>query len=164
MNVLERFPVAELRCDSNTKEIGIYYQGQQKEGGNLDDFVNRVCRLYDARKISVEKRFDIHLSVMLDRNGDLREENIEKTISLDISKNGCLLFSKDKWEIGESAWFIFKDLSDQTPIMGKVRWSAEWGKGIQPPGIGIEFDKIDQTQRDEIFSLSRAKGIRRRKG
>ncbi len=164
MNILERFPVAELRWDSNTKEIGIYYLGQKKEGGNLDDFVNRVCHLYDAKKISVEERFDMSLSVILGRNDDLRGENIEKTISLDISKNGCFLFSKDKWEIGESAWFIFKDLSDQTPIMGKVRWSAEWGKGSQPPGIGLEFDKIEQTQRNEIFSLSQAKGRRRRKG
>ncbi len=84
MSILERFPVAELRWDSNTKEIGIYYQGQQKEGGNLDDFVNRVCRLYDAKKISVESRFDMPLSVMLARNDDLREENIEKTISLKV--------------------------------------------------------------------------------
>ncbi len=161
MNILERFPVAELRWDSNTKETGIYYQGQKKEGGSLDDFVNRVCRLYDAKKISMEKRYDIYLSVILARNNDFREENVEKTISLDISKKGCSLFSKDKWGIGDSAWFIFKDLTDQAPIMGKVRWSVEWGTGLQYPGIGIKFDKVKQAQIDEIFSLLQAKEQRR---
>lgn len=163
IKILDRFPVAELRWDSKTKEIGIYYQGQHKEGGNLDDFVNRVCRPFDAKKISVEERFTMHVSVILARNDDLREENIEKTISLNISEKGCFLFSKDKWEIGESAWFIFKDLSDQTPIMGKVRWSTEWGKSLQPPGIGIEFDNAKQAQITEIISLSQAKGRQRSK-
>jgi Tfp pilus assembly protein PilZ len=162
MNIIERFPVAELRWDTKTKKIGIYYQGQHKEGGNLDDFFNRVCRLYDANKISVEKRFDIHLSVILSKSEDLKEENIEKTISLDISKHGCFLFSKDKWKSGDIAWFIFKDISDQTPITGKVRWSAEWGNGLQPPGIGIEFDKFKHTQLNEIFNLLQAKGRQRR--
>ncbi len=161
MSILERFPVAELRWDSNTKETGIYYQGQKKEGGSLDDFVSRVCRLYDAKKISVEKRYDISLSVILARNNDFQEENVEKTISLDISEKGCSLFSMDKWEIGDSAWFIFKDLADQAPIMGKVRWSVEWGTGLQHPGIGIKFDKVKQVQINEILSLLQAKGQRR---
>ncbi len=161
MNILERFPVAELRWNSATKETGIYYQGQKKEGGSLDDFVNRVCCFYDAKKISEEERFDIYLSVILARSNDFSEENIEKTISLDISKKGCCFFSKDKWGIGDLAWIIFKDLTDQTPIMGKVRWSAEWGTGLQHPGFGIKFDQVKQAQIDEIFSLLHAKGQRR---
>ncbi len=109
----------------------------------------------------MEKRFDISLSVILARNNDFREENVEKTISLDISKKGCSLFSKDKWEIGDSTWLIFKDLIDQDPIMGKVRWSIEWGTGLQHPGIGIKFDKVKQAQINEVFSLLQAKKQRR---
>ncbi len=159
-NILENFPVAELRWDSDTNKIGTYYQGQHKEGGNLEDFVNRICRFFDARKISTEKRIDLNLCVMLARSDDFKEENIEKTISINISEGGCHIFSKDKWEIGDAACFIFKELSDQTPIRGKVRWFTEWGKGIQPPGIGIKYEQVKEEQIIELiaFKQTEARG------
>lgn len=156
-DILQKFPVAELRLNPKTKEIGLYYQGQHKDGGNLDDFANRICRLFDARRISTEKRIGINLSVMLARKNDFREGNIEKTITIDASEGGCFIFSNDKWEINEDAWVIIKGLSDQTPIRGKVCWSVEWG-GIQLPGIGIKYQEIKETQLNEILRIGSVKG------
>lgn len=162
-DILEKFPVAELRLDPKTKGVGLYYQGQHKDGGNLDDFANRICRVFDARRISTEKRIGINLSVMLARRNDFREENVEKTITIDTSEGGCFIFSNDKWEINADAWFIIKGLRDQTPIRGKVCWYVEWGKGVQPPGIGIKYQEIKETQLNEILStgLFKARGRKR---
>lgn len=45
-DVIVNFPVAELRCDNNTGKVGVFYQGQSKEGGSLLDFVFSCFSLF----------------------------------------------------------------------------------------------------------------------
>ena len=150
MDILERFPVAELRWDIKEKKIGIYYQGQHKDGGNIEDFVNRICQTFYARKIGLEKRERIHFNVLLAKENDFSEGNVEHTVTIDISKGGCFIFSNNNWKDNDNAWFIIKELSDQTPILGEVCWKVEWGKSMRIPGIGLRYKEIKENQLDEI--------------
>lgn len=149
-DILEQFPVAELRWDTETEKIGIYYQGQSKDGGSLGDFASRRCREFDSRKFGIEKRERIQFNVTLARKNDFSEGNFEQSVTIDASRGGCFIFTINKWEVMSDAWFIIKELNDQTPIRGEVRWTAEWGKGLHFPGIGLLFKDIKDSQRDEI--------------
>jgi Tfp pilus assembly protein PilZ len=148
--ILERFPVAELRWDKDTKIIGLFYQGQSKDGGNLEDFINRICRPSNATIISTENRSSVNFNVLLAKTNDFSAEKVERTITINVSRGGCFIFSTNKWNINDDAWIIIKDINDQTPIRGEVRWAVEWDKGIQVPGIGLLFKEIKEPQVAEI--------------
>ena len=150
--ILESFPVAEMRCDNKTKKIGMFYQGQSKDGGSLDDFVNRICKLFNPRKVATEKRLKINFNIVISATNDFEEKNVERAITINVSKGGCFILSTDKWQIGDSVWFIIKDLEDQTPICGKVCWCVEWGKQITIPGVGLQFKIVKENQMADIYN------------
>lgn len=159
--ILDNFPVADLRFDNKTKVIGIYYQGQPKNGGDIQDFVERICGNFSARKIGTEERLKINFNALLSKLDDFSEEHVERTIALNVSKSGCFLVSTNKWQVGDDAWFIIKDIEDQTPICAEVCWSVVWGQSIAIPGIGLEFKKINQTQVDQICNIKIKEGKQR---
>lgn len=161
-NILETFPVAELRWDKNTNKIGMFYQGQSKDGGNLEDFCESICKSFYARKISIEERININFNVILSKTKVFNEENVERTITINVSKGGCLIFSTGKWNMEDDAWFVIKDLKDQTPIRGEVRWVIEWGKCIKIPGIGVMYKEIKENQIEEISKIKQQESSKHR--
>lgn len=60
------------------------------------------------------------------------------------------MLSNDTWQSKEHVWFILKELEDQTPIRGEVRFVIPWGKAMRFPGIGICFEEITENQREEL--------------
>jgi len=119
-DVIANFPVAELRCDNNTWKVGVFCQGQSKEGGGLRGFVGRVCVLFESGKFSTGKRVDLDFNVLVSRASDFQRKNIERAITMNVPKGGFNILSYGKWQIAENAWFIIKNLSDQAPICGIV--------------------------------------------
>ncbi len=159
-NISKHFPVAELRCDNDTETIGLFYEGQSNEGGSLDDFANRHCKAFEARKVATEKRINLNFNVLLSSTNSFDHANVERSITMNVSKGGCFIFSTNVWQPGDSAWFIIKDIEDQTPMCGKVCWGHEWGKGLVIPGIGLEFKVFDRKQVDEICNTKIDKWVR----
>jgi hypothetical protein len=151
-NILEKFPVIQLKWEDKTKVFRTYYPGQHKSGESLEDFVNKQCRFFDARKISIEKRVEANFSVLLSKDKDFREGHVERTITINVSDGGCYIFTAQKWDIRSKAWFIIKGLSDETPICGEVRWHFAWGCRDQTPGIGVKFQEIKESQIKELCS------------
>jgi Tfp pilus assembly protein PilZ len=148
--VLEEFPLIQLKWDDETGTIKSIFLGQVIGSGELEDFINQECRLFDARRIRSSVRKDIHFNVILSRDHHFPETGIERTIMINISEGGCFLYTVGEWERGQDACFTIHELEDQTPILGKVKWRIEWGRSMKIPGIGIEFQDIRESQRKEI--------------
>jgi hypothetical protein len=148
--ILEEFPVVQVQWEGESGVIKSLFLGQVKNSGTLEDFITRECRLFHARKIRASVRKEIHFNVILGRDHLFRENSSERTITMNISELGCFLFTVGEWERGNQAWFIIHELEDQTPIRGEVRWRVEWGKSMKIPGIGIEFEKMKESQIKEI--------------
>ena len=151
-NIFRQFPVAELRCNNNAKKIGLFYEGQSSDGGNLNDFANRYCKTFEPRTLATEKRLNLNFNVLLSSTNNFDKTNAEKTITINVSKSGCFIFSTNVWQPGDNAWFIIQDIEDKTPMCGKVCWSHEWGKNIAIPGIGLQFKVFNQKQVDELYN------------
>lgn len=149
--VLERFPVILLKWENKTETIKSLYYGQVKNGEILENFVTQECQLFKARKIRSNARVSIHFNIVLAKSDDLTEKNIEQTISIDVSRGGCFIYSTKTWKRESSAWFIIKELEDNTPIRGEVKWEVAWGKAMRVPGIGVMFKDIKECQLKEIY-------------
>jgi Tfp pilus assembly protein PilZ len=148
--VLEEFPLVQLKWDDELGIIKSIFLGQVKSCGTLEDFINQECRRFNARKIRSSIRKNINLNVTLAGDHHFHENSVAHTTTINMSKGGCFLLSVQKWERGDHAWFIINDLKDHTPIQGTVRWQIEWGKSMNIPGIGIEFQDIKEVQLKEF--------------
>jgi len=145
-----KFPVAHLNLERKTGEIRLFYSGQ-KAGATLENFINRECRSFTPRILSSRVRKQIHFNVVLSKNKEFRDEHCERTVTVDISGGGCFVFSIGDWKPGDSAWLSIKELHDNTPICGLVRWCLKWGEEMRVPGIGLKFTEITELQLKEIY-------------
>ena len=153
--IFDVFPVIQLRLDRSTDKIGTLYQGQPKNGGNLTDFLINHCLPYPPRKIRNEKRKEAFFNLVIYRQADgssTRSARKEKTVTINISPGGCFIFSNLDWEKSADVWLEIRELSDQTPIQGEIRWGVEWGKTMQIPGVGIRFKNIKKSQLKELYA------------
>ncbi|RJQ63931.1 MAG: PilZ domain-containing protein [Desulfobacteraceae bacterium] len=155
--ILEQFPVVQLRLDEQTQEIKTLYYGKSIGDGTLEEFILRDCRFFEPRILRAAHRVRIHFNVMLSPTGLFSEADAEKTITCDVSRGGCFLFSSRKHHYRQRVFLIFADLKDRTPIIGEVRWVKNWGEALQIPGIGVEFKEITDGQISKICRTARLK-------
>ncbi|MBN2145256.1 MAG: PilZ domain-containing protein [Candidatus Aureabacteria bacterium] len=148
--VLSRFPILRLKWNPEHKKIHCLYFGQITEEMPLDRFLIKECGSFKARTIRASKRVNLNYNIFLSKEKNFSSPNLEKTITLNFSNNGCFIFSVSKWENYTPLWFVMRELNDNSPIQGEVRWHVEWGKNMKIPGIGVQIKKISQTQKDEI--------------
>jgi hypothetical protein len=71
---------------------------------------------------------------------------------MDVSSNGCFLFSSARFQLGGRVWLRIVDLYDKSPISGIVRHKRKWGEAMVVPGIGIEFEVITESQRQSLLN------------
>lgn len=148
--LLELFPVVQLRREDKTGIIRTLYFGQCKGGGTIEDFINHECRSFKARGIRSSSRKNLNFNVLLSKNLVFSKKNIERTITTNISKGGCFIYSCEKWEKQSTAWFVIKELTDNTPILSEIKRYAPWGKAMQFPGIGLKYRDIKSGQFKEL--------------
>lgn len=153
--ILELYPVARLTFNDKSGQLCVFYSNQTAGSRTLDDFLAQQCRSFTARTIRSDRRKAVFFNVILSKCKDVSLENDEKTVIMNISKGGCFLFTNHKWEAGSDAWFIIKELTDQTPIRGEVKWKINWGQERSVPGIGIQFMDISDSQVKEICDIGR---------
>lgn len=148
--VLNKFPVIQLRWENKTGTIKTLYYGRVKSGGTIKDFINQECRSFNPRTIRSSVRKNINFNVMLTEGDNFKEENIERTVTIDVSKGGCFIYSSKKWEKHSDIWLIIKELEDHTPMRGRVMWGIAWGEAMRMPGIGVMFREIKNGQLKNI--------------
>ena len=152
--ILELFPVVQLNTEDKSGKIRTLYFGQSVGGGTLEKFIHEECRSFLPRKIRSSLRKRIHFNVTMSKSDDFAEEEIEKTVTIDISQGGCFIYSINEWEGRQIAWLIINELNDSTPIPCEVRWRIPWGKMMKVPGIGLKFTGLTKNQLEEILDKS----------
>ena len=148
-STLRKFPAAHVSLERNSRQIRVFYPGQDP-GATLLDFVNTRCRPLTPRRLGYDIRKEIHFNVLLSKQRGSGIDNPERTITVDVSEKGCFLFSAQDWRPGDTAWLTVMELSDSTPINAQVCRYVQWGLGMQVPGIGVKFRAIKESQIKEI--------------
>jgi hypothetical protein len=147
---LQAFPAAQLKWDRDSGSIFAVSLGQKSSTGTLQDFINIECNAFPARLVRLASRKTVNLNVLLCKGTVLNKDSLERTVTINISKGGCFLFSAHDWSNIPHACLLINELQDRSFIIGSVRWFVEWGKFTTIPGIGISFDQIKQGQLEEI--------------
>ena len=154
--LLENFPVCQLKINDQTGEINCFYTSQ-KCGGTMLDFINNECRNTVPRMIRSDTRKEVHCNVILYKSKD--DAQPEFSVTINISKGGCFIFSIRKWEIGDKVWMQINELEDKELISGQIRYVARWGESMRIPGIGVEFRIISASQTEEISNMKSARSL-----
>jgi hypothetical protein len=149
-DILERFPVVQLKWEGTKGQIQTLYFGQSKGSGSLEDFIVKECGCVAARTIRSCARRSINFNVIVSKSADFSSNGAERSITIDVSKGGCFIYSCGQWQGTSNVWFIIKELKDDTPILGAVRWRLSWGEAMRIPGIGVKFEDMTKKQLEEM--------------
>lgn len=149
--LLEMFPVLDLNFDKTTGEVRSLLSGQARSGKTIEDFLNKECISFQPRKIRADPRKNFNMNVLLSEDGEsYAESTAVRSVTLNISKGGCFIYSTREWALQSRVWFSIKELSDPRPIIGELRWQIPWGKFLRIPGIGIKFIHIHEEQQRSL--------------
>ncbi|MFO7600184.1 MAG: PilZ domain-containing protein [Candidatus Desulfacyla sp.] len=151
-STLRKFPAAHVSIEKESRQIRVFYPGQDP-GATLLDFINDKCRPFTPRRLGYHIRKEIHFNVILSKDRDSEISTSEKTVTVDVSEKGCFLFSVQDWAPGDTAWLTVVELSDRTPISAQVCRCVKWGTAMQVPGIGVKFNEINELQTKEISKM-----------
>ena len=143
--ILEQFPVAQLRQDEQTRHIHTLYYGKSKNHGTLEDFIQNGCKPFAPRTLRAFPRARIHLNVRLSQPDRFSGKQTVKSVTADISKGGCFLFTVEEFDLKKNIFLIFEDLSEPARISAEIRWIKPWGKALYMPGIGVKFDDLPDS-------------------
>ena len=150
--ILGFFPTLQLKWDAESGSIRNISIGKTTTSGSLKEFIHTECQSFTARAVRLNMRKVVHFNVLLSNDESMDEKALERTVTINISKGGCFLFSGRDWSNTPKAWFIINELQDKTPIAGDIRWSVEWGKQMTIPGIGLSFKHIKPSQLEELVN------------
>ena len=155
--ILNKYPVVQLRIDEETGEIRTLSDGKSRHDATLEEFIEADCRRFEARAIRSSPRVKYHFNALLSKTEKYSEDNSERTITFNVSKGGCFIISSHEWKLKQPVSFRIKDIEDQAPISGEVRWYKPWGKSVGIPGIGVKINSIKESQLQEIYEKCRIK-------
>lgn len=148
---LRHFPTLRLRWDKNTEQLRCLLHGSiSHENVTLESFLEHHCRPFKARRIRKHKRLTLHYNVLISRDGQFQDGEVEQSTTLDISEGGCSLFTSSSWEIDQQIWLSFIEFEDPAPIRATVRRWTRWGTAMQVPSIGVRFELLSESQQNQI--------------
>jgi hypothetical protein len=150
-DVLEIFPALQLKWDADSGSIRSISFGKSSGSDSLDEFIRSECRSFTPRAIRLDMRKAVHLNVLLSRDETMIDKHLERSVTLNLSKGGCFLFSGLVWNNHATVWLMVKELRDKSPVVGEIRWMLEWGKHTTIPGIGVSFKQIKRGQIEELI-------------
>lgn len=154
--IIDHYPVLQSRIIPDSNKIQGMPFGKTHKDVTLDTFISNECPAFSARKVREGIRRKLHLNVLLSKSGQFTKEDIERTVTLNISKGGCFIVSATPFNKNTSVVFIIKELKIKTPIVGEIRWCIPWGKHYRIPGIGIKFEDIQEEQIQEMIKSRRS--------
>jgi hypothetical protein len=144
--ILSFFPTIYLKWYADSGSICHIFPDKTAACGSLKEFINSECQSFTARAVRLNTRGMDHFNVLLSNDESMHENFLERTVTINISKGGCFLFSGRDWSSCSTAWFIITELQDKSPIEGNIHWSVGWGNQMTIPGIGVGFKYIKQSQ------------------
>lgn len=155
-DLIQIFPSVRLKHDPETKQISVLYFGRSHdENATLEWFVANQCKGFMPRTIRDCKRVELNFNVLLSKRPDFAGGQSLKTITVNVSTEGCFVITPEPWKNGETGWLKFMELLDPTPIRVEVRWIKAWGKTMGIPGIGVRFREMTPEQMAQIRDMVR---------
>ncbi len=159
-DALSLMPVVRLQFLQEEGRVQAVYLG--RAGGervDLADFVRDRCPGFQPRRLRRFERVDYYLNAVLAGDALFAPDKAQHTSVLNVSENGCFVYTVWDWPDGARVWLQITDLADDSVIMGTVVRRVHWGTPGVLPGIGIRFESVTPAQVAEIRLLrkSRAK-------
>lgn len=143
------FPMAQLKLDRKTGGVSTF-SSDRRRGGLIEEFLHEECLAFKPRKFRYNVRKRIHFNVLFIDAPDPDVENVSRSITMDVSRGGCFIFSAGRIGKGDRVRFVLKELNEKTPVTGVVRYRIAWGDAMRVPGVGLEFTEIREDQQKEI--------------
>ena len=147
-NIMESFPVLQLKVDQGTSEIRGMFNGAT----SIEEFVNVELKDVLPRKLRIANRKYVHLNMLIAKDPGFKTQ-VERTISVDVSKSGMFIFTTQPYDVGSNVYCIINSLTSKIPIEGEIRRVIPWGDLDEACGIGIRFQKIEKAQLEEVWKL-----------
>jgi hypothetical protein len=147
--VMENFPVVLLRLDKEKNKIKAFYRSGTKSI-SLEDFIFKKCFRFKGRRFRYHERKPLHFNVTVSRNRSMIGEECQRSSTLNVSRGGCFVFSTAKWEHGDEIWMTAKEMQNNSPARGEVRYVVPWGTVGCVAGIGIELTEISEAQKYQL--------------
>jgi hypothetical protein len=121
--------------------------GDAKQDRSLADFINKTCPAFVPRRMRLHRRRNICITTLI--NSPLSEE---RGFTLDISWGGVFLVNMfpERFHTGDELSFSLTKFDITVPAT--VRWCMCWGD-CQAPGIGVEFNEIDEELEKVLYNL-----------
>ena len=149
--IFDIFPVIRLRWDQRGQRVrALVIEPVYEKGLGLEEMIRQHILTFKARSLRGSSRVALHFNVLLSADRQFADGDTEKSVTMDISPGGCLLFSVRDWENHEQVWIKMLELADNSPIQVEIRWRRRWGHQPQIPGIGVRFLEIKPGQLQEI--------------
>ena len=151
-NVIQTLPSAYINIAPATDIIKLLIAtGNHGTATSLEDFLN-ICNSFTPRMVRPNDRIPLNLNALL-LNHDLPDLP-EKTVTLNVSRQGCFLFSaSQESKPGQTITAEFIGLEDTSEITATIKWVRHWGEVHQLPGIGVNFDRISDSQIQQLSVL-----------
>lgn len=160
IDLTESFPLIRISHTIDKKTVKGNIRDKNFEDAQLFDyFINELCRRFRPRGLRVRRRKKIFLNVYLDFSNEGTSSELIKSNTVDISQIGSFVISDRDSHEDDVLYMVIKELSDQTPIKCKVKWTLPWGSSEKHlPGFGVTFIRIKPEQQDELTTLLRRSG------
>jgi Tfp pilus assembly protein PilZ len=129
--------------------IPMIMAGDAKQDKNLSDFFTKTCAGFVPRRLRAHKRKDICLPVRI---------GAECCYTVNLSWNGAFIAdpNPERYALGQEITVSIVVEHDADLLLNVIVVRVQpWGER-RPPGIGVQFQEVDQAQKDCLFSILRS--------
>lgn len=151
-DVIQALPTAYINIAPATDTIKLLMSNlNHGEAHSLEEFL-QICKQLKPRCVRPNDRVPLHLNALLTHEN--REFATEQTVTLNVSEDGCFLFSTNPCnEPGQKVTIDFVGLNDRTIVRGIINWARHWGEVHHMPGIGVTFESLTESQSLQLANL-----------
>lgn len=148
--IVELYPTIRLRWDPGNEMIRSLLAINHDYNNDIEYFLKVQCREFPGKTLRTHTRRDLHFNVLIAENAEALDNNPTKSVTVDVSEGGCFVYSTGNWEIGQTIYFIFNEIDNCKAITGTVRQIKNWGEKMRFPGLGVQFQQIEPSQKEII--------------
>ncbi|MDJ0719989.1 MAG: PilZ domain-containing protein [Desulfobacterales bacterium] len=145
-SILERFPVIQVNQEKGSGRVRALLHGRNSRQGELQALIREACLSRPPRRLRARQRHAIHFNLLLMRERHPEADGIERSVTINISPDGCFLYTTGRFREGLRVWIRILEFRDQTPIACEVIHHRPWGDTMTIPGIGVCFQSITDAQ------------------
>ncbi len=153
-SILDRFTVIQVNQEKSSGRIRALLYGRHTRHGELRELIQEICLASPPRWFRARKRLDLHFNLLMARSRNFGSAETERTVTLNISPDGCFIFTVARFQLGQRVWVRIMELYDKTPIACEVIHKRDWGTEMAIPGIGVCFKSMTEAQRHAVAARS----------